>query len=310
MEGDFLLNLPLGVVVVLAAARHVPETRDPTATGRVDLAGSVLAVVALGAATYALVEGAERGLGAPLVVSAIVLAVVGLVAFVARERSAANPMLPLSVFGSRQFTAANLVTFAVYAALGGVFFLLGVFLQVSLGYTALAAGAATLPITALMLALSSRAGALAQRIGPRVPLTVGPLLLGAAIVLMSRFNGGSSYLGGVLPAVVVFGLGLACTVAPVTATALAAVDDRHAGVASGVNNAISRVAQLVAVAILPLVAGLSGADLQDARALADGFTTAMLVAAAVAGAGAILAWTMISPEVLQRGRPRLRRARA
>ena len=295
----FLINLPLGVILVLAAVRHVPETRDPTVTGKLDFAGSILAAVGLAGATYALVEAPSRGMGDPVVLVALVVGIVGLVSFVAVERRSPQPMLPLSIFASRQFTAANLVTVTVYAALGGVFFLLVVVLQVSLGFTPVAAGAASLPVTVLMLLLSSRAGALAQRIGPRLPLTVGPLLLAAGMLLLSRISPGDDYLTGVFPGIVVFGLGLSATVAPVTAAALAAADDRHAGVASGVNNAVSRIAQLVAVAVLPIVAGLSGADFQDPDALADGFAVAMRVAAGVAVLGAVLAWTMISNDLLE-----------
>ena len=297
----FLINLPLGVILVLAAVRHVPETRDPTVTGKLDFAGSVLAAIGLAGTTYALVEAPGRGMSDPIVLATLAVGVVALAAFVLVERRAAQPMLPIEIFASRQFTAANLVTFTVYAALGGVFFLLVVVLQTSLGFSPVAAGAASLPITVLMLLLSSRAGALAQRIGPRLPLTFGPLLLAAGMLLLSRIGPGDDYLTGVLPGIVVFGLGLSATVAPVTATALAAADDRHAGVASGINNAVSRIAQLVAVAVLPIVAGLSGADFQDPDALADGFATAMLVAAGVAVLGAVLAWTTISDDLLEPG---------
>ena len=161
-------------------------------------------------------------------------------------------MLPPSIFSSRQFTAANVLTFVVYAALGGVFFLLVVFLQVGLGYSPIAAGAASLPVTALMLLLSSRAGALAERIGPRAPLTVGSAVIAVGMWLMSEIEIGDSYVTAVLPAVVVFGLGLSLVVAPITMTVLAAADPRHAGVASGVNNAVARTAGLAAVAALPL----------------------------------------------------------
>ena len=167
-------------------------------------------------------------------------------------------MMPLDIFASAQFSAANLVTFVVYGALGGVFFLLVAFLQISLGYSPIESGAASLPVTALMLVLSSRSGALAQRIGPRLPLTVGPIVIAAGMLLMTRIHPGTSYTATVLPAVVTFGLGLTLVVAPVTATVLAAADERHSGIASGINNAVSRVAGLLAVAILPTIAGLSG----------------------------------------------------
>jgi MFS family permease len=190
------------------------------------------------------------------------------------------------------------VTFVVYAALSGVFFLLVVVLQGALGYSPVAAGAASLPITALMLALSSGAGELAQRIGPRLPLTLGPLLIAAGMLLMTRIGPGAGYADTVLPAVLVFGLGLAATVAPVTATALATVDERHAGAASGVNNAVARTAGLVAVALLPPIAGLTGDAFESPHQLAAGFHTAMFVTAAVAAAGGLLAFVTISDGVL------------
>ena len=296
----FFINLPLGAFVVWAANRYVPETRDQQAGKELDFAGPCLAVLGLAGATFALVEAPGGASGATVWIAAVV-GIVSLIGFVVVEERRSNPMLPLDIFRSRQFTSANLVTFVVYGALGGVFFLFVAFLQVSLGYSPIAAGAASLPITALMLALSARSGALAQRIGPRLQLTVGPLLIAAGMVLMSRIGVGDSYVSGVLPSMIVFGLGLACTVAPITATAMAAADARHSGLASGVNNAVSRTAQLVAVAALPLAAGISGSDYQDPVALADGFHIAMLITAAAAAAGGVLAWATISDDVLARG---------
>lgn len=302
----FLLNVPIGLVVLAATARRVPESRDATATGRLDVLGGVLATAGLAGVTYALIEG-PRG-AAPLWLTGVVLAagLAALGAFAVTERRAASPMLPPGLFGATQFLSANAVTFVVYAALGGVFFLLVVFLQTSLGYSPLFAGAATLPVTLLMLVLSSRAGALAQRVGPRLPLTVGPLLLAGGMLLMLRIGvgdaGAEAYATQVLPAVLVFGLGLATTVAPVTATALAAAPAQHSGVASGVNNAVSRVAQLASVAALPLLAGLGGDDFQDPRALADGFHTAMFITAGLAVAGALIALTKIRSDVLEEER--------
>jgi EmrB/QacA subfamily drug resistance transporter len=295
----FLINLPLGAFVIAMAIRHVPETRGPGVPGRLDVPGALLATLGLAGVTYALIRASGDGPGggaAPLVAIA---GAVALLAFVLVERRSRNPMLPLRAFASRQFTSANLVTFVVYAALGGVFFLLVSFLQVSMGYTALAAGAASLPVTVLMLLLSSPAGRLAQRIGPRVPLAAGPLILAAGMLLMSRIRIGDSYAAAILPAVAVFGLGLSLTVAPVTATVLAAANARHAGVASAINNAVARVAGLVAIALLPLVAGLQGSDLLEPVALADGFARAMLVTAGMAVAGGILAFTTIRADVLR-----------
>jgi EmrB/QacA subfamily drug resistance transporter len=294
----FLINLPVGAIVVLAALRHVPETRDPEAAHHLDLPGSALATVGLGALTYALID-AEGGLSAPGV-AAVVLAPLALIAFVLVERRTRAPMLPLDIFRSRQFTSANLVTFVVYGAMGGVFFLLVVELQVALGYSPLGAGAASLPLTAIMLVFAARGGALAQRIGPRIPLTIGPLIIATAMLLMRRIEPGASYVGAVLPAVVVFGIGLVFVVAPVTATVLAAAPDRLAGVASGVNNAVARTAGLVAVAVLPLAAGLSADAYTDPVALTGAFHTAMTITACVAAAGGVLAWFTISASVLGR----------
>ena len=191
------------------------------------------------------------------------------------------------------------MTFVVFGALSGVFFLLVAFLQISLGYSPLAAGAASLPITALMLLLSPTAGGLAQRIGPRIPLTVGPLVTALGLLLMSRIAPGDSYVSGVLPAVIVFGLGLTLVVAPVTATVMAAADERHSGIASGINTAVSGLAGLIIVAVLPLVAGLTGEKFYDPAAMAHGFRLAMLACAALAVAGGVLAWLTISSEVLE-----------
>jgi EmrB/QacA subfamily drug resistance transporter len=296
----FLINIPLGAFVVWASRRHIPETRDETITGALDLRGSALATVGLAGVTFALIQTPDHGVGSPMVVAALTLGIAGLAAFVHTERRSAQPMLPLSIFESRQFTSANLVTFVVYAALGAVFFLLVVFLQVALGYSAIEAGAASLPVTVLLLLLSARAGALAQRIGPRIPLTIGPLVVAAGMLMMSGIGIGDSYVGSILPAVIVFGLGLSLVVAPVTITVLAAADPRQAGVASGVNNAVARTAGLLAVAVLPLIAGLSGADYQDPEAIADGFAIGMQVAAGLAAAGGVLAFATIRADVLQR----------
>ena len=298
----FLINLPLGLFVCLTAPRHVPETRDPTAHGRLDMLGALLTAVGLGGATYALISGPD-GMTASVWVAAVG-GVLALVAFVLHERRTESPMLPLTLFANRQFSAANLVTVVVYAALGGVFFLFVAFLQISLGWTPLAAGAASLPITALMLAFSARSGALAQKVGPRIPLTLGPLVIAAGMLLMTRINPGDSYVGSVLPAMLVFGGGLTLVVAPITATVLAAADSRHAGIASGINNAVSRVAGLFAVAVLPLVGGLTGDAFYDPAQMTHGFHVAMVATAALAAAGGVLAWLTIDPHVLEPERER------
>ena len=294
----FLINLPLGVFVVLMANRHVPESRDPTVTGRLDIPGAVLAATGLAAATFALI-GASEGDSPASVATTGAAGVLLLAAFLFQERRSRNPMMPLSIFRSKQFTAANLVTFCVYAALGGVFFLLVAFLQISMGYSAIAAGSAALPVTVILLTFSSRAGALATLIGAKIPLTLGPIGVATGMLLMLRIDPGDSYVSTVLPAVIVYGLGLALVVAPVTATVLAAADDRHAGVASGVNNAVARVAGLIAVAVLPLIGGLSGDAFYDPEAMADGFKIAMIVTAGLSLAGGIVAFLMIKTDVLE-----------
>jgi EmrB/QacA subfamily drug resistance transporter len=298
----FFINLPIGLLVVAMAGRHVPETRDPTAGGHLDVRGAALAALGLAGTTYALIEGPALGVS-PLVVVAGAAGVAALIAFVLAERRSPNPMLPLGIFSSRQFVAANLVTFVVYSALGGFIFLLVAFLQIALGYSPMAAGASTLPVTVLMLLLSARSGALAQRIGPRIPLTVGPLVIAAGMLLMAGIDPGDAYVSTVLPAVALFGLGLTLVVAPVTSTVLAAADPRHAGVASGVNNAVSRVAGLLAVAVLPAVAGLSGSRFYDPGAMADGFGAAMGLCAVLAAGGGVLAWLTIRGDVLEPAPP-------
>jgi EmrB/QacA subfamily drug resistance transporter len=292
----FLINLPLGLLVSVAATRHVPETFDPEARGGLDVRGAALAALGLAGVTYALIEGPET-LSAAVWLAAIA-GIAALAAFVVAERGRPNPMLPLDIFRSRQFSAANLVTFAVYAALGGFFFLMVAFLQISMGYSPIAAGAATLPVTGVMLAFSARAGALAQRIGPRIPLTVGPLVIAAGFLLMTRIGPGDAYVSSVLPAILVFAAGLTLVVAPVTATVLAAADSRHAGIASGINNAVARVGSLLAVALLPTIAGLTGDSFYDPASMTDGFRIAMVSCAVLAAAGGVLAWLTISSDVL------------
>jgi EmrB/QacA subfamily drug resistance transporter len=301
----FLINLPIGAFVT-AAAKHVPESHDPTVSGRLDARGALLGALALGGTTYALVE-APSGMSAVIVLAGAG-GVAALVAFMFAERRAANPMLPLGIFASRQFSAANLVTFVVYAAFGGFFFLFVSFLQISLGYSPIAAGAASLPVTVLTLLFSARAGALAQRIGPRLPLTVGPLLVAVGLLMLTGVEPGDSYVASVLPAVVVFGLGIVLVAAPITATVLAAADERHAGIASGINNAVARVANLLAVAVLPLIAGITGQSFYQPSEMTDGFHVAMFACAALAAVGAVIAWLTISNDVLEaeprrRGRP-------
>ena len=280
----FLINVPLAIVVVWVAAKHVPESRDPHPTGRLDAPGAVAVAVALGLLTYGLIESH---------VLSLALGVVAVAAFVLIERRTRDPLIPPSLFASRVFLAANLVTFAVYAALGGVFFLLVLQLQFAVGFSPVAAGLATIPITVLMLVLSARAGRLAARIGPRIPMTVGPLLSATGLLLMLRIGPGSAYATDVLPAVVVFGLGLSALVAPLTGAVLSAAPDDRAGIASGVNNAVARTSQLLAVAALPALAGIAGSDYSSPQVFSAGFHSAMLMCAGLLVIGALIAAVLI-----------------
>jgi EmrB/QacA subfamily drug resistance transporter len=285
----FLINLPLAIAVVAVTVRHVPESRDPQASRHIDVIGAVLGAVGLGALTYGLIAWQDKGFGSAVVLLSLLIGVGGLAAFVVRERTAKDPMLPLDIFTSRLFNVTNLVTFTLYAALGGVFFWLVLQLQVVVGYSPLEAGISLLPVTLVMLFLSARMGALAQRIGPRVPMTIGPVLCATGVALMTRINKDTSYGVDVLPPVLLFGLGLSFTVAPLTATVLAAASDRHAGLASGVNNAVARVAGLLSVAVLPLIAGLSGEAYTNPALLEPAFRTAMWVCSVLLLLGGVLA---------------------
>ena len=292
----FLINLPLAAAVFVVTMRHMPESRDERATGGFDVAGAVLGASALATITYALI-GAEDPTGSTLALAAagVVLAAV----FIVVERRRANPMLPLEIFSSRQFTAVNLVTLVVYAALGGVFFLLTLQLQIVSGFSPVASGASLLPVTLLLLLFSSRAGGLAQRIGPRWPMVAGTAIAAVGVLLMSRIGADASYLPDVLPAAVLFGLGLSLVVAPLTATVLASADVRRAGIASGVNNAVARAAGLLAVAGLPVLVGLSGAEYRIPAVYSAGFQLSMYICAGGLVAGSVLSLLTISDDALR-----------
>jgi EmrB/QacA subfamily drug resistance transporter len=290
----FLLNLPLAAVTVALALRHVPESRDETATGKLDVAGAALATLALGGLTFGLISAGDRGFSDPTVLAALIAGVVCLVAFVEVERRSSHPMLPPGIFANLRFTGANLVTVVVYGALGTATFLVVVYLQEVLGYSALRAGAALLPMTLLMLTLSGYVGSLSDRIGARTPMTIGPLLMSCGFLLLLRVKPGAGYVSAVLPAVVVLGLGLVSTVAPLTATVLSSVEDHHAGIASGVNNAVARSAQLISVAAIPLAAGITGDAYRNPVAFSSGFRTAMWISASLSAAGAVLAFVTLA----------------
>jgi EmrB/QacA subfamily drug resistance transporter len=289
----FVINLPLAAGVVAVSLRHVPESRDPNATGPVDIVGGALATLGLIGLTYGLIEGPAVGWTSPVPLTALIAGVLLLVAFVAWEARTPAPMMPLNLFASAQFNAANVATFAVYGALGGALFLLPIQLEQVSGYTALQAGVSLLPITLIMLALSTRSGALAARIGPRLQMTVGPLVIAAGLALFTRIGHSGNYLTEVLPALLVFGFGLAINVAPLTATVLAAVPAEHAGMASAVNNDVARAASLIAVAVLPAAAGLTGDAYLHPHQFSTGFHTASLISAGLCVVGAVVAGVFI-----------------
>ncbi|MFD5389426.1 DHA2 family efflux MFS transporter permease subunit [Streptomyces sp. NPDC127074] len=294
----FFINVPLAAVCVPVALRHVPETSNPGAHGRFDVLGALLGAATLGLITYALIAAPQKGASPAVVVPAVAGLAMGVV-FVAVERRRREPMLPLSIFSSRQFSAVNAVTLCVYAAFGGFFFLSVLDLQVVVGYSALAAGTALLPTTTLMLLLSARSGELGKRIGPRIPLTVGPLLCAAGMLLMTRAGVGAVYWRDILPALLVLGMGMVVVVAPLTATVLASVDVARAGLASGVNNAAARAAGLIAVAALPLLAGMGPEAYRSADAFGDTFRRAMPICAGVLVVGAVLAWRTVRSDALE-----------
>lgn len=284
----FLVNLPLAVVTVVIAMRWVPESRDPHAPTSFDYLGALLASLALGGTTYALIEWG--GSGAPWAAAA---GVVAAVAFVVLERREKAPMMPPALFRDRTFSASNAMTLLVYAALGAVLFFLVIQLQTVSGYDALQAGVATLPITLCMLFLAARGGSLGVRIGPRIPMTVGPLVMAVGTLLIRDVGVDVSYWRDVLPGITVFGLGLSLMVAPLTATVLAAAPDDNAGIASGINNAIARAGSLLAVAALPVALGLSGDAYADPVLFDEAYGSAMVACAVLLVVGGAISWLTI-----------------
>jgi EmrB/QacA subfamily drug resistance transporter len=285
----FFINLPLAVAVVLIAERHVPETKAPGPVPKLDIKGAVCISGALAGITYGLIAASSTGWGSVPVLVPLIGGAGLLGLFILVEAREPQPMLPLQVFRSRQFSAANAVTFVVYAALGGLLFLVPVVLQVVHGYSPIEAGVSLLPVTFIMLLLSSRSGALAARIGPRLQMTVGPLVLALSLALFTRVGSSGDYLTAVLPAVLAFGFGVAIMVAPLTATALSSAPADHAGIASAVNNDVARVGGLIAVAVLPALAGITGESYLHPAVLAADFKKAAWMAAVFCAAGGVLA---------------------
>jgi EmrB/QacA subfamily drug resistance transporter len=289
----FFINLPLAALVLAVGVRHVPESVDPSETGRLDISGSLLVTLGLIGLTYGLITGPTAGWTSPGALIMLLLGVALLIGFLFRESRASAPLLPLGLFSSVQFSAANVVTFAVYAALGGVFFLLPIQLEQVSGYSPLEAGVSLLPVTFIMLLLSARSGALAARIGPRLQMTVGPVVIGIGLFLFARVGSSGNYLTEVLPAVLVFGFGLAINVAPLTSTVLAAAPAEHAGISSAVNNDVARAAGLLAVAILPAAAGLSATSYLHAPEFSAGFHRASFISGGLCILAAALAYLTI-----------------
>jgi len=292
----FIINLPVAAVVLVVGMRHVPESRDPADSGKLDVGGAALVTFGLIGLTYGLIEGPASGWGKPFTLIALALGVALLAGFVVRERRARAPLLRLSMFASAEFSAANVVTFVVYGALGGALFLLPIQLEQVAGYSAIEAGISLLPVTLIMLLLSARSGALAARIGPRLQMSVGPVVIGIGLVLLARIGPSGNYVTDVLPGVLVFGLGLAINVAPLTATVLAAAPAESAGMASAVNNDVARAASLIAVAVLPAAAGLGGTAYLHPDVFSAGFRTAVFISAGLCVlAGGLAALTIRNP---------------
>jgi len=249
----FWVNIPLIVATVALTMHSVRESRDPDAFRGIDWTGIALSAAGLGGPVYALIEQPTRGWGAPGVWIPLLAGVACFVLFVVHEARARHPMLDLGLFRIRNFAVANLTTLSTYAGLIGGLFFVGLFLQQVAGYSPLEAGLATTPVSLLLFFLSPRWGKLASGTGPRLPMTLGPIVGGIGLLLLLRVGSGADYAADVLPAILVFGLGLSATVAPLTATVLDSVEERHVGIASGVNNGVSRVAGLLAIAILGAV---------------------------------------------------------
>jgi len=290
----FFINPPLVAFAVFFAVRHVPETLREDPGGYLDVAGPVLGALGLGGLTYGLIEGAASGWTQPGNLGALIGGVVIFVVFLVVEGVQRDPLMPLGVFRSRAFSGTNAATFAIYGALGGVAFLVVLQLQDVLHYTPLAAGVSLLPLTIILLLFASRAGRLATNLGPRLPMTVGPLIAAVGMALFALVTPGSSYFVTVLPAAIVFGVGMTLTVPALTTTALASVPADHAGIASAINNDVARTAGLIAVAVVPALAGIpSGGNTVHTAALQAGFPMAMYVCAGMCAVGGVVSFLTV-----------------
>jgi EmrB/QacA subfamily drug resistance transporter len=278
----FWINIPLAVAVVVIALRHVPETKGEQS--RLDFGGAGLSLAGLAFLTYGLV--AQQWMPS-------IAGVAFLVAFVLHQRRTPHALVPLSLFTDRVFTAANICTFAIYGALSAGFLLLVLQLQYVSGYSPLEAGLATMPPTILMLLFSGRAGALGQRIGPRWPLTLGPLIMALGFVIYLKVDGDPNFFLEVLGGGIVSGIGLTLLVAPLTTSVLASAPPDQAGIASGINNAVARTASLLAVAAIPPIAGIAGANFSSPEVFSPGFRTGTLIVVGMLVIAGVLAATLI-----------------
>jgi EmrB/QacA subfamily drug resistance transporter len=293
----FIVIVPFaiaGAVAITIAGRSIGE--KTTSIEGVDYAGAALITLGLGAIVGALILGPASGFTTVYPASFGIAGILLLVAFFVVEHRRKHPLLPLNAFASRQFSGVNAVTLVVYAALSGLFFLLMLELQNALHYSALAAGASLLPINGLMLVISPIAGRFAEKHGARWPMTFGSIVAAVGMALFARVQPGASYWTSVLPAAIVFGLGLSVLVAPLTTVALSSLGEKKAGLASGVSNAVARVAGLLATAIIPFAAGLGGAQNLSGPTLVNGFTRAMFICAGLCASGSAIAMVTINRE--------------
>jgi EmrB/QacA subfamily drug resistance transporter len=300
----FLCVAPLAIAAAVAVNIGAPACDDePRDTARVDYLGAALGTLGLSGLIIALIAGPDGGFTRPFVLVTGVGGILLIVSFLVVEGKVRHPLLPLGIFRSRQFSGVNATTLVVYAALNALFLFLMLQLQSVLRYSPVAAGASLLPIFGLMLMFSPLAGRVAERRGPRLPMVVGCLTAGAGSLLFIRVRPGANYATTVLPAAVVFGLGLACFVAPLTSVALGALDERLAGLASGVNNAVARLAGLLATAVIPLAIGLGGARDLQADELAIGFARTTIICAVLCVAGSVVAALTIGDSIQPREAP-------
>ncbi len=286
----FAINPPLIVITLLLIAAAVPPG-TARAERRVDVLGAVLCVAGLGGVVFALIEQPHFGWGSPAILTPLLAGAGALALFVTHERRTPDPMIELALFRRRNFTIGNLETLTMYAGLSILFFFLVIFLQEVASYSAVKAGLSTLPVTVVMFTLSRRFGALAGRYGPRLFMGLGPLVAAGGILLLLRAGLHTSYLSDLLPALVIFGVGLSMTVAPLTATVLAGADEQDAGIASAINNAVARVAGLVGISVIGVVVagGLNGDTFAHNAASVRAFHHAILICGALVAAGGVAA---------------------